>query len=122
FRAFVYLACVEAGLRPGDHFVDGPIRVGNWQPHNYTNRYQGDMSLAEGLAQSINTIAVQVAERAGIARVITVANRLGITSDLAKDSSLALGTNEVNLLELVSAYAPFANGGAGLLAYGISEI
>src|SRR5439155_1188879 len=122
FKPFVYLAGLEAGLRPSDHFVDMPIRVGNWQPHNYTNRYQGDMTLAEGLAQSINTIAVQVAERAGIARVIAVANRLGITSDLAKDASLALGTNEVNLLELVSAYVPFANGGAGILAYGISEI
>jgi penicillin-binding protein 1A len=122
FKPFVYLAGLEAGLRPGDHFLDAPIRVGNWQPHNYTNRYQGDMTLAEGLAQSINTIAVQVAERAGIARVIAVANRLGIASDLAKDASIALGTNEVNLLELVSAYAPFANGGIGVLAYGISEI
>jgi penicillin-binding protein 1A len=122
FKPFVYLAGLEAGLRPGDHFVDAPIRVGDWQPHNYTNRYQGDMTMAEGLAQSINTIAVQVAEHAGIARVIAVANRLGITSDLAKDASIALGTNEVNLLELVSAYAPFANGGIGVLPYGISEI
>src|SRR5207244_6568572 len=93
-----------------------------WQPRNYTNRYQGEMSLAEGLAQSVNTIAVQVAERAGIPRVIATAKRLGITSDLARDASIALGTNEVNLLELVSAYAPFANGGIGVLAYGISEI
>src|SRR5438270_92728 len=77
FKPFVYLAGLEAGLRPADHFVDAPIRVGNWQPHNYTNRYQGDMTLAEGLAQSINTIAVQVAERAGIARVIAAANWLG---------------------------------------------
>src|SRR4029079_19031887 len=103
-------------------FVDAPVRVGNWQPHNYTNRYQGPMSLAEGLAPSINTIAVQVAERAGIGRVVAVANRLGITSDLARDASIALGTNEVNLLELVSAYAPFANGGSGVLAYGITDI
>src|SRR5207302_4865038 len=80
------------------------------------------MTLAEALAQSINTIAVQVAERAGIARVIAAANRLGITSDLARDASIALGTGEVNLLELVSAYAPFANGGTGILGYGISEI
>jgi penicillin-binding protein 1A len=122
FKPFVYVAGLEAGLRPTDHFVDAPIRIGDWQPHNYTNRYQGDMTMAEGLAQSINTIAVQVAERAGIARVIATANRLGITSDLAKDASIALGTNEVNLLELVSAYTPFANGGIGVLAYGISEI
>ena len=90
--------------------------------NNYLNRYQGEMSLAEGLAQSVNTIAVQVAERAGIPRVIAAANRLGITSPLARDASISLGTGEVNLLELVSAYAPFANGGTGILGYGISEI
>jgi penicillin-binding protein 1A len=122
FKPFVYLAGLEAGLRPSDQFVDRPIRVGNWQPHNYLNRYQGPMSLAEGLAQSVNTIAVQVAERAGIKNVVATAGRLGITSTLARDASIALGTNEVNLLELVSAYAPFANGGRGVLGYGISEI
>ncbi len=122
FKPFVYLAGLEAGLRPADRFVDAPIRIGNWQPHNYTNRYLGPMSLADGLAQSINTIVVQVAERAGISRVIATANRLGITSDLPQDATIALGTGEVNLLELVSAYAPFANGGDGVLPYGLSEI
>ena len=122
FKPFVYLAGIEAGLRPGDRFFDGPIQIGNWRPRNYTNKYLGEVTLAEGLAQSINTIAVQVAQRAGIPNVIAVANRLGITSDLARDASIALGTNEVNLLELVSAYAPFANGGNGVLAYGIAEI
>jgi penicillin-binding protein 1A len=122
FKPFVYLAGLETGLRPGDRFVDRPIRIGNWQPHDYLNRYQGEMTLADGLAQSINTIAVQVAERAGIGRVIATANRLGITSALPHDASIALGTGDVNLLELVSAYAPFANGGAGVLAYGIGEI
>jgi penicillin-binding protein 1A len=122
FKPFVYLAGLEAGLRPQDRVVDAPIRIGNWQPHNYSNRYQGEMSLATALAQSVNTVAAQVAQRAGIARVIATANRLGIASDLARDASLALGTNEVNLLELVSAYAPFANGGSGVLAYGITDI
>ncbi len=122
FKPFVYLAGLEAGLRPDDHFTDMPIRIGNWQPRNYLNRYQGDMTMAEGLTQSINTIAVQVAQRAGIAKVVAVANRVGIASSLAADASIALGTNEVNLLELVSAYAPFANGGTGILPYGISEI
>jgi penicillin-binding protein 1A len=122
FKPFVYLAGLEAGLRLDDRFDDRPIRIGAWHPRDYTHHYQGEMSLAEGLAQSINSIAVQVAERAGIGRVIATANRLGITSELAHDASLALGTGEVNLLELVSAYAPFANGGTGILPYGISEI
>jgi len=122
FKPFVYLAGIEAGLRPDDRFVDGPIQIGHWRPHNYTNRYLGEVSLATALAESINTVAVQVAQRAGIPQVISVAERLGITSPLAQDASIALGTNEVNLLELVSAYAPFANGGIGVLPYGISEI
>jgi penicillin-binding protein 1A len=122
FKPFVYLAGIEAGLRPDDRLIDGPIQIGNWRPHNYTNKYLGEVSLAYALAESINTVAVQVAQRAGIAQVVAVANRLGIGSNLAQDASIALGTNEVNLLELVSAYAPFANGGNGVLAYGITEI
>ncbi len=122
FKPFVYLAGLEAGLRPDDRLIDAPIRIGNWQPHNYLNRYLGEISLAQALAQSVNTVAVQIAERAGIARVVATANRLGITSELARDASIALGTSEVNLLELVAAYAPFGNGGLGVLAYGISEI
>jgi penicillin-binding protein 1A len=122
FKPFVYLAGLEAGLRPSDPFVDAPIRIGNWQPRDYTGRYQGEMTLAEGLAQSINTIAVQVAQRAGIRNVVAAAHRLGISSELAPEMSLALGTGEVNLVELVAAYAPFANGGAGVWPYGIAEI
>jgi penicillin-binding protein 1A len=122
FKPFVYVAGLEAGLRPTDHFVDGPIRIGTWQPRDYANRYQGDMTMAEALAQSVNTIAVQVALRAGIDNIVAVAHRLGIASPLTRDASIALGTDEVNLLELVSAYAPFANGGTGVWPYGIAEI
>jgi penicillin-binding protein 1A len=122
FKPFVYLAGLEAGLQPSDRFIDAPIRIGNWQPRDFAGRYQGEMSLAEGLAQSINTIAVQVAQRAGMRSVVSVARRLGIASPLTPEPSLALGTNEVNLLELVSAYAPFANGGNGVWPHGISEI
>ncbi len=122
FKPFVYLAGLEAGLRPSDHFVDGPIRIGSWRPRDYTDHYQGDMTMAEALAQSINTIAVQVALRAGIGNIVAVAHRLGIASPLIHDPSIALGTDDVNLLELVSAYAPFANGGIGVWPHGIALI
>ncbi|HVH75394.1 MAG TPA: PBP1A family penicillin-binding protein [Stellaceae bacterium] len=122
FKPFVYLAGLEAGLSPADHFIDRPIRIGNWQPHDYTGHYLGDVTMAEGLAQSINTVAVQIAERAGVNNVIAVAHRLGIASRLPPDASIALGTGEVNLLELTSAYATFANGGHGVLPYGILVI
>ncbi len=122
FKPFVYLAGLEAGMRPSDHFVDGPIQIGSWRPRDYGNRYEGDMTLAEALAQSINTIAVQVAIRAGIDNVVAAAHRLGISTPLTRDASIALGTDDVNLLELTAAYAPFANGGIGVWAYGIAEI
>jgi penicillin-binding protein 1A len=122
FKPFVYLAGLEAGLTPSNHFVDGPISIGKWQPHNYTNRYLGDITVADAFAQSINTVAVQVELRAGVPRVVAAAHRVGITADLTNDASLALGTSEVTLLELTGAYAVFANGGTGVWPHGIAEI
>jgi penicillin-binding protein 1A len=122
FKPFVYLAGLEAGLSPSDRFVDAPIRVGGWQPRDYTQHYQGEMSLSEALAQSINTIAVRVALHAGIGNVVAVAHRLGIASPLSPDAAIALGGDAVNLLELVGAYAPFANGGIGVWPHGIALV
>jgi penicillin-binding protein 1A len=122
FKPFVYLAGLETGISPSDHFVDGPISIGGWKPHNYTGRYLGSMTAAEALAESINTVAVQVEMRAGPARVAAVAHRLGITSELTTDATLALGTSDVTLLELTTAYAAFATGGVGAWPYGIAEI
>ncbi|MGH7046674.1 MAG: transglycosylase domain-containing protein [Stellaceae bacterium] len=122
FKPFVYLAGLEAGLQPTDHFVDAPIHIGSWHPRDYDGRYLGDMTMAEALARSVNTIAVEVALRAGIDNIVAVAHRLGITSPLTRDPSIALGSDAVNLLELVSAYAPFPNGGIGVWPYGIVEI
>ncbi|MBV8739305.1 MAG: PBP1A family penicillin-binding protein [Alphaproteobacteria bacterium] len=122
FKPFVYLAGLEAGLTPIDHFVDRPLAIGSWRPRDFGNRYLGDMTMAEALAQSVNTIAVQVALRAGIDNVAAVAHRLGIASPMTRDPSIALGTDDVNLLELTSAYVPFANGGMGVWAYGVTEV
>jgi penicillin-binding protein 1A len=122
FKPFVYLAALEQGMTPEDHFFDGPIRIGNWRPHNYESRYRGDVTAADALALSINTVAAQVLQRAGIDNAINVAHRLGITSDLQRDASLALGTSEVTLVDLVTAYCAFASGGRGALPYGITEI
>jgi penicillin-binding protein 1A len=122
FKPFVYLAALEQGMTPEDRFVDGPIRIGNWQPHNYENRYRGEMTASDALAESINTVAAQVLQRAGVDNVINAAHRLGITSDLTREPSLALGTSEVTLLDLTTAYCAFASGGRGALPYGIVQI
>ncbi len=122
FKPFVVLAGLEAGLAPESRFTDAPVVVGNWRPRNFNGVHRGPVTLAQALAQSINTVAVMVAERAGRDRVIGVARRLGVTARLKPTPSLALGAAEVSLIELTGAYAPFANGGIGIWAYGIEAI
>ncbi|MCG8693309.1 MAG: PBP1A family penicillin-binding protein [Minwuiales bacterium] len=122
FKPFVYLAGLEAGLRPDDVMVDRPVDVGGWRPRNYSQRHIGPVSLQDALARSINTVAVQVSEQAGRGRVIDTAHRLGIVSQLRSHPSIALGTSEVSLIELTAAYAHFANGGRGVFPYAVVEI
>jgi len=122
FKPFVYLAALEAGLKAGDRFRDAPVRIGDWSPRNYDDRYYGDVTLREALTRSLNSVAVRVSERVGRDKVVAVAHRLGITSKLAARPSIALGTSEVSLLELTAAYAAFANDGDGVWPYGIVEI
>ena len=122
FKPFVYLTAMEKGLSPDDVFEDAPIRLGNWSPGNYTGKYLGPVTLRQALAESINTVAVRLVEQVGPSKVIATARRLGITSDLRNDATLALGTSEVSLLELTNAYASFANGGMGVTAYAVSQI
>lgn len=122
FKMFVYLAGLEAGLTPSSIFEDKPITIGKWQPKNYTGEYQGMMTLKEALTESINSIAVQVSEYAGLDHVINVATRLGITSNLEPLPSIALGATEVTLLELTNAYAHLAADGGIVYPYGIWQI
>lgn len=122
FKPIVYLAGLEAGLTPASRMVDAPVTIDGWSPHNFEGRYEGEMSLAAALAHSVNTVAVRVAQRAGPAAVVKVARRLGITSDLENSLGLALGTSELTVNELTSAFAVFANDGRGVWSYGIQEI
>ncbi len=122
FKLFVYLAALEAGMRPGDTMLDAPVDVGGWRPRNYDGKFHGPMALGRAFARSINTIAVRVSERVGRGRVIAAARRLGITSKLVSHPSVALGAGEVTLLELAAAYAAVASGGFAAWPHGITEI
>jgi penicillin-binding protein 1A len=122
FKLFVYLAALEAGAPPDDRLPDVPISIDGWRPHNFDGRFRGEMSLSDAFAESINTVAVQLAERTGRGRVIAMAQRLGITTPLQAHPSLALGSYEVNLMELTAAYAAVANGGRAVRPHGIAEI
>jgi len=122
FKAFVFLAGFERGLRPDSRFVDRPFGVGSWKPANYEGRYYGEVTLREAFARSLNSVAVQVSERIGRKRVAEAARRLGITTRIAPGPSVALGSSEVSLLELTAAYGVFANNGYGVWPSGIQEI
>ncbi|MDE0172850.1 MAG: PBP1A family penicillin-binding protein [Defluviicoccus sp.] len=122
FKLFVYLAGLEAGLTPDSVFVDRPIGVAGWRPRNYDGRFHGAMPLERAFARSINTVAVQVSERAGRRRVIDAARRLGITTPIAPHPSLALGASEVTLIELTAAYASVANGGVAVWPWGVASV
>jgi penicillin-binding protein 1A len=122
FKLFVYLAGLEAGVRPSDGFFDGPVSVDGWSPRNFDDRYRGQTTMRESLAESLNSVAVQIAEKAGRDKVVAAARRLGITSPLQPNPSLALGTSEVSLVELTAAYGTLANGGNATWPLGISAI
>lgn len=111
FKPFVFLSALEKGLTPETIVHDGPLRIGNWTPSNYNERYFGDVTMREALAKSLNTVSVRLTEWAGRDNVIKTAHRLGIASKLESNASISLGTSEVSLLELTSAYIPLANGG-----------
>jgi penicillin-binding protein 1A len=122
FKPFVYLAALESGYRPDSVAYDGPTTIAGWSPRNYTGLYHGEISLREALAQSTNTVAARLAAEVGPWRVVRTARRLGIQSRLHDSPSIALGTAEVNLMELTGAYAPFANGGQGVLPHIITRV
>lgn len=122
FKPFVYMAALEAGYMPNSVVEDAPIRIDDWAPRNYSNKYEGRVTLTRALAASLNTATVRVAQRVGHDRIVETARRLGISSPLTADATLSLGTSEVSLLELSGAYVPFANGGRAVILHGIVSI
>jgi penicillin-binding protein 1A len=122
FKPFVYLSALERGLTPDTVRDDAPISVRGWKPENYSRDYRGPVTLTEALANSLNTVSVRLTLEVGPQTVATTARRLGIASKLEPNASLALGTSEVTPLELVGAYAPFANGGISVIPHVIDRV
>jgi penicillin-binding protein 1A len=123
FKVFVWLAALEAGLRPDDMVLDAPIRLGAWSPANFDGRFRGEVTVEEALAQSLNTASVRLLIEAGGPRAVAaVARRLGIAGTLADNDTLALGTAEVGVLELAASYATFFNGGLRVVPTGLRSL
>jgi penicillin-binding protein 1A len=122
FKPFVYLTAIEAGLTPETIRQDAPLDVKGWKPENYGHEYFGAVTLTQALAMSLNTVAVRLGLEVGAKNVVRTAHRLGISSKLDANPTIALGTSEVSLTELVGAYAPFANGGQGVSPHVVTKI
>jgi penicillin-binding protein 1A len=122
FKPFVYLTALEHGLTPESVREDRPISVRGWKPENYKHEYYGRVTLTQALARSMNTVAVRLTLEVGPKAVVKTAHRLGIASKLEPNASIALGTSEVSLLELVGAYAVFANGGHAVAPHVIEQV
>ena len=122
FKPFVYLTAIERGLTPDTMREDKPIAVKGWHPENYSHEYFGPVSLTKALALSLNTVSVRLTLEFGPTAVMRTAHRLGIASKLEPNASLALGTSEVSVLELVGAYATFANGGMAVSPHVVERV
>jgi penicillin-binding protein 1A len=123
FKALVYLAALEAGVSPdAPLYDDGPISVGSWSPANYEGKYLGAVTMETAFARSLNSVAVQLGQQVGAERIVGIAQRLGIVSPLEPNLSIALGTSEVTLLELMGAYGTIANGGRRVQPYGLVHV
>ncbi|MCC5605562.1 penicillin-binding protein 1A [Nostoc sp. CHAB 5834] len=122
FKGFVYATAIASGKSPYDSYEDAPFVVDGYEPKNYSERFRGSMNIRDALTRSINIVAVKVLIDVGFTPTIKLAHDMGIKSELKPTYSLALGSNEVNLLELTSAYGSFANQGLHTEPHGITRI
>ncbi|MGZ8404952.1 MAG: PBP1A family penicillin-binding protein [Nitrospira sp.] len=133
FKPFVYLAGFEAarghgttGLTPATLLVDEPVTLesgtGSWSPQNYDRQYRGPVTVRTALEQSLNVPAVRTAHRTGITALTSLLHAFGVTTPVADDLSLALGSSSVSLLQITSAYAGLANGGVVIHPVALSNM
>ncbi len=111
FKLIVYLAALEAGMTPDMLVDDSPIETGTYRPTNYGGRYRGEITLREAFAYSSNVVAVRLYQELGSEAVANAAEMLGIDREFPANASVALGSAEMPLIELVSAYAMVLNDG-----------
>ena len=122
FKLFVYLSAFRKGYTPQSVLVDEPVQIGDWEPQNANGRFRGPVTLKAAFAQSINSVAVQLAQDVSVPAVIDVARQMGVQADLPAVPSLALGSAEVTLLDMTRAYAAIAAGVESLEPYVIRSI
>jgi penicillin-binding protein 1A len=121
FKLFVYLAALRSGMTPDSIVDDSPVTIGEWSPTNSDGRYAGKITLAPGLRQIEQRRRGAADQRDRRGRVIRAARDLGISTPIANDASIGLGTSSVSLLELTAAYAAVANGSYPVRPRGLDD-
>lgn len=131
FKPFVYATALIANpkLTPQSTIVDAPICLGNWCPSNYGRSFSGRMPLVSALARSINTVAVRLSveigdgnAKRGREKIVDLAHSMGLTTELKDSSSLPIGSGEVTVIDMASAFSVFANGGKLATPFFASEV
>lgn len=130
FKPYVYATALMNGYTPKSMVVDGPVCIGNWCPQNYGRSYSGSMTLTQAITRSINVIPVKLSiamggkggPKAGRAKIVETARKMGIRAPLPDTPSLPIGADEVNVLEHTVAYATFANAGKAVVPHAVLEV
>lgn len=121
FKLFVYFAALRSGMTPDSLVEDAPVTIGTWSPHNSSGRYRGQITLRQAFAISSNVAAARLTQQVGVRNVIRAARDLGISTPIPDEATIALGTSNVSLLELTTAYAAIAAGEYPVEARGLEE-
>jgi penicillin-binding protein 1A len=122
FKTLVYATAIAAGFSPNDGYLDATYSIDGYQPKNYSKKHYGWMSMRDAIVRSNNIIAVKVLVDVGFEPTIKLAKAMGIQSKLIPAYSLALGSAEVNLLELTNAYSTLAYQGRYIPAHSITRV
>ena len=128
FKPFVYAAALEGDYTPASIVLDAPISFAGgangerWTPENYSREYYGPQTLRRGLELSRNVMTVRLAQDIGMANVVSLAKRMGVSDDLQPNLSVSLGAGETTPYKLTAAYAAFVNGGRQIDPYLIEMV
>ena len=131
FKPFVYATAIEQlGMSPCDTIIDGPFMIHkgrhhvteDWEPRNSDNKYRGMVTLKKALANSINTISAKLIDKTGPEAVVELTHKLGVTSEIPVQPSIALGAVDITVHDMVAAYSTFANQGVYIKPQFISRI
>jgi penicillin-binding protein 1A len=130
FKPYVYATALMNGFKPTSVVIDSPVCIGNWCPQNYGHSYSGAVTLTQAITRSINVVPVKLSialggkegPKAGRAKIIQTARRMGIKSPLPDTPSLPIGADEVTLLEHTVAYATFPNQGKAVKPHALLEV